>query len=263
MKTNIIYCGDAVKVMQQYIAKNSIDLIVTSPPYDSLRKYKGYSFNFEAIAIEIERVITHGGVVVWVVGDATIKGSESLTSLRQALFFKEIGLNVHDTMIYQKPNFSNPSKNRYHQVWEYMFVFSKGVPKTFNPIMDRENKTAGKKGTLSDNAGIRQSDGSFKMRNDIPIVKPFGMRHNVWLMKTSSQERPCKEKKHPATFPYALAYDHIRTWTKEGNLVLDPMVGSGTTCIASKDLKRDFIGIDCSEEYCNLTKELLKQHKRY
>ena len=139
---NKIICGNCVEIMKEW-ENNIIDLTITSPPYDNLRDYKGYVFDFENIAKQLYRVTKSGGVVVWIVGDATIKGSETGTSFRQALYFKEIGFNLHDTMIYSKAGFQYPATNRYHQTFEYMFIFSKGKPKTFNPIKDRKNKWDG------------------------------------------------------------------------------------------------------------------------
>ena len=157
---NSIVCGDCVDVMKS-LDDESVDLVVTSPPYDNLRTYNGYDFDFEGIAEELFRVIKPGGVVVWVVGDGTEKGSKQEQVYRQALHFKDIGFNLHDTMIYQKHNFSNPSRTRYHQIFEYMFILSKGKPKTFNPIKDRKNVYGGKTGSWGKNT-VRQPDGSFK-----------------------------------------------------------------------------------------------------
>ena len=164
MELNKIYNEDCLDTMAK-MPDNFINLTVTSPPYDNLRQYNGYSFDFESIAKELFRVTKQGGVVVWIVGDETVKGSETGTSFKQALFFKEIGFNLHDTMIYQKHNFSNPSSNRYHQIFEYMFVFSKGKPKTFNPIKDRKNIEAGKIGCWGKNT-VRQSDDAINSRTN-------------------------------------------------------------------------------------------------
>ncbi|HDY89709.1 MAG TPA: site-specific DNA-methyltransferase, partial [bacterium] len=188
----------------KFIDNNSIDLTITSPPYDDLRDYEGYKFDFEAIAKELFRVTKEGGVVVWVVNDQTINGSETGTSFRQALYFMEIGFNLHDTMIYEKTNFSNPSRNRYHQIFEYMFIFSKGKPKTFNPILDRKNKYGicwGKNTNRSKNGEIKE----IKKRKP----RKYGMKINIWRMNTSGQEKPCQSIEHPATFPEKLAKDHI------------------------------------------------------
>jgi len=188
-----------------------------------------------------------------------LKGSESLNSFKQALYFKEIGFNIHDTMIYQKNNFSNPSTNRYHQVFEYMFILSKGTPKTFNPIVDRKNIYAGYS-TLGENT-TRKQDGSFSKQKK-RVIKPFGMRYNVWKGNTSGQENMCKAIAHPATFPLWLARDHIISWSNENDVVLDPFMGSGTTGVACKELGRKFIGIDIESSYVDLAKERIKRHKK-
>jgi len=244
---NSIVCGNCVDVMKK-IPDETVDLVVTSPPYDNLRTYNGYSFDFENIAQQLLRVLKPGGVVVWVVGDGTEKGSETGTSFRQALHFKDIGFNLHDTMIYQKHNFSNPSRTRYHQIFEYMFILSKGKPKTFNPIKDRKNVYGGKVGSWGKNT-VRQPDGSFK-ENKRKTNSEYGMRYNIWRIITHN-----KKAKHPAMFPESLAEDHILSWSNEGDVVLDPMVGSGTTCKMAAKNNRAYIGIDISEEYCELARE--------
>ena len=240
------------------IPANSIDLILTSPPYDNLRDYEGFYFDFTAIADELFRIIKNGGVMVWIVGDSVIKGGESLNSFRQALYFQKIGLNIHDTMIYQKNNFSNPSKTRYHQVFEYMFIISKGKPKTFNPLIDRKNVYAGFS-TFGENT-TRQKDGSFAKQKK-RIINEFGMRYNIWKGNTSGQENMCKTIKHPATFPLWLARDHILSWSNENDIVLDPFMGSGTTGVACKQLNRKFIGCEIEKTYLDFAKERINNLK--
>ena len=244
--------GDCLEVMKA-IQDKSIDLTITSPPYDNLRTYKGYSFDFEGIAKELYRVTKNGGVVIWVVGDATVNGSETGTSFKQALYFKEIGFNLHDTMIWKKPNFANPSTNRYHQTFEYMFVLSKGKPKVFNSIKDRKNIYAGNLGSIGENTST-QVDGTKKIR-ERKVIAEYGQRHNVWEINTSGQENMGKAIEHPATFPEKLAHDHIISWSNEGETVLDCFLGSGTTGKAAKQLNRKFIGIEISPEYLEIAKK--------
>ena len=222
---------------------NFIDLTVTSPPYDNLRTYNGYSFDFENVSKELFRVTKQGGVVVWVVADATIKGSETGTSFKQALRFIELGFNLHDTMIYSKSGFKNPSNDRYHQTFEYMFVFSKGKPKTFNPIKDRKNKYA----------GIHGGEKSFR--------DEYGKRFNVWYYPNGGNNTT-KDKvfKHPAVFPEQLANDHIISWSNEGDVVYDPFGGSGTTCKMAYLSKRKCIMSEISTEYCELSKQRLSEY---
>lgn len=239
MNLNTVYCGNCLDVLKGF-PENCINLTVTSPPYDNLRSYNGYEFDFEGIARELFRVTANGGVVVWVVGDATDKGSETGTSFRQALYFKEIGFNLHDTMIYEKNSPAFParaSSNRYTQIFEYMFVFSKGKPKC-NLICDKPNKWAGHK------------DFSGKLKNPVPDFSP---RNNIWKYTTSFNG-----VKHPAPFPEKLAEDHILTWSNPGDLVLDPMAGSGTTLRAAKKAGRNYIGIEISEEYCRTIEDSLQ-----
>lgn len=223
----------------------SIDLVVTSPPYDNLRTYNGYSFDFENIAKELYRVMKQGGVIVWVVGDQVINGSESGTSFKQALYFKEVGFNLHDTMIWEKESFTFPDNTRYRQIFEYMFVVSKGKPKTFNPIRDKINKWSGSvvHGTS------RNIDGTtFRKSNEGAIVKKYGMRNNIWKLT----EVKTNTTNHPAPFPEELVKDHIITWSNKGDTVLDIFMGSGTTAKMAIVNDRKFIGFEISKEYCDI-----------
>lgn len=224
-----------------------IDLTVTSPPYDNLRTYNGYSFPFEDIAQELYRVTKDGGVVVWVVGDATINGSETGTSFKQALFFKEIGFRLHDTMIYAKPNFSAVGSliTRYAQVFEYMFVFTKGKLKTFNPIKDKKNISFGEKV----NGTVRNRDGSTKAMSGKGIKKiaEYGQRYNIWEITPQRSKYG-----HPAPFPEQLANDHIISWSNENDIVYDPFMGSGTTAKMAILNNRRWLGSEMSNEYCKI-----------
>ncbi len=233
---------------------DSIDLSVTSPPYDNLRTYNNSSTwgwaEFAAVAAGLWRVTKLGGVVVWVVGDATIKGSETGNSFKQALFFKECGFNLHDTMIYGKTGFSNPSSNRYHQIFEYMFIFTKGNIKTFTPIKDRKNKYLKRGG-----GSKRQKDGTMLSGQGGQLLNEYGQRFNVWMY---AHNKP-KDRLHPASFPPLLAHDHIISWSNEGDTVFDPFMGSGTTGKMAKQLNRDFIGIEIDKEYFEIAKQRIEE----
>ena len=249
--TNQIICGNNVDVLATF-PDDCIDLTVTSPPYDNLRTYKGFNFDFEGVAQQLYRVTKTGGVVVWVVGDATINGSETCASFKQALQFVRLGFNLHDTMIYQKFGCQFPETNRYYQQFEYMFVFSKRRPKTAN-LIRKENKLAGER---FDGAGNRQANGivtpmSFHNTGREPIIKESGVMWNVWQISAQHQAG------HPAPFPEKLAHDHIISWSNEGDIVLDPFSGSGTTAKMAKETNRKFVGIDCSEEYCQIARKRL------
>jgi len=245
---NKIIKGDCLEVMKTF-ENNSIDMILTSPPYDNLRDYKGYTFNFEGIAKEIYRVLKDGGVCVWIVGDATIKGSETGTSFKQALYFKEIGFNLHDTMIWEKHSFNHDPRNkRYKQHFEYNFILSKGRPKTYNEIKDVPVKNAGKRYKSSKrlpNGEIR--DYGYITMND------FQARSNIWKIGQDTTN------KHPAPFPEKLAEDHILSWSNEGDKILDPMAGSGTTLKMAKKNNRNYIGIEISQEYIDIINKRLSQ----
>jgi len=244
--------GDCLDMLRN-VPHNSVDLTVTSPPYDNLREYNGNnsSWSEEVWKGVIEKLYAktkEGGVVVWVVGDATVKGSETGTSFKQALYAIECGFNLHDTMIWDKGCFSavGSLRTRYAPVFEYMFVFSKGKPNTFNPIKDRPNKYAGKNASGT----IRQPDGSTKPMSKKMVINDYGQRFNIW------EQSPQRQKGgHPAPFPTKLAEDHIKSWSNEGDTVLDCFMGSGTTGVSAKNLNRGFIGIEIDEEYFKIAKE--------
>lgn len=253
MEINKVYNENCLITMAK-MPNNFIDLTVTSPPYGNLRKYKGYEFDFESIAKELYRVTIAGGVVVWVTSDATIKGSETGTSFKQALYFKYIGFRLHDTMFYKKKNPPPLTHNRYEQAIEYMFVFSKGKPKTVNLIQE-PCLHAGKinKGTMRNN---NSDDLSIKHGYGKPYKKTKP-RNNFWEYAVGS-EKFNKGGKHPAIFPEKLAEDHIISWSNEDDLIYDPMAGSGTTLKMAKKNNRNYIGSEISEEYCKIIEERLK-----
>lgn len=236
------------------IEENSIDLTVTSPPYDNLRTYNGNNAQWgepvwKSVIEELYTVTKEGGVVVWVVGDATIKGSETGTSFKQALWAKECGFNLHDTMIYEKAGVAFPDFARYYNIFEYMFIWSKGKPNTYNAIKDRKNIWAGQKVHSTE----RNTDGSLKPKHCLGNVTPdFGCRFNIWRLP---HNKPEARSLHPATFPEVLAHDHILSWSNEGDTVLDPFMGSGTTGKMAKQLGRNFIGIELDVDYFNIAKE--------
>lgn len=244
--------GDCLELMKR-IPDGSVNLTVTSPPYDNLRTYNGTlndwnADKWQAIIAEIYRITKDGGVVVWVVGDATIKGSETGTSFRQALWAMECGFRLHDTMIWNKGGFSavGALATRYAPVFEYMFIFSKGAPKAFNPIKDRPNKHAGKEASGT----VRQSDGTMKPMSKVMTINDFGQRFNVWDISPHRQVGG-----HPAPFPEALARDHILSWSNEGDTVFDPFLGSGTTGKMAIKTGRRFIGIERDETYFKIAQE--------
>jgi site-specific DNA-methyltransferase (adenine-specific) len=243
-----IFHGDCALVMEEKIADNSIDLTVTSPPYDNLRDYHGYTFDFESIAAQLWRVTKPGGVIVWVVADATINGSETGTSFKQALHFMGLGLRLHDTMIHtsEKPPLTH---NRYEQGFQYMFVFSKGRPNTFNPIL-KKNRYSGRKRK----ATYREKNGNTRGQNTGGRVFERSIKDNVWNSKKGyGQDTPDPYAHvHPATFPESLARDHIVSWSNPSGIILDPMCGSGTTLKMAKELGRQYVGIDISQEYVSL-----------
>lgn len=253
MELNRIYNMDCIEGMRQ-LGDETIDLTVTSPPYDNLRKYNGFSWDFEATVKELYRVTKKGGVVVWVVNDATINGSETGTSFRQALYFMECGFRLHDTMIFAKNNPIPQNHNRYEQCFEYMFVFSKGRPNTFNPIRV-PTKNAGKlfnwgnrKTNMDDNQCRRHRDSEFYQVSDTKI------KENIFYYSIGGGSSG-----HPAVFPERLASDHILSWSNPGETVLDPFMGSGTTAKMALLNDRNFIGFELSPEYCDIANKRIEE----
>lgn len=254
MELNKIYCENNLETMSR-MPDNFIDLTVTSPPYDNLRNYNGYSFDFENVAKELFRVTKQGGVVVWVVGDATKDGSESGTSFKQALYFMECGFRLHDTMIYKKNGASYPSNQnsvRYSQVFEFMFVFSKGDCKTHNLLKDKQNRWAGQKSFGK--TSYRNINGNLVDKGNKRVVQDYGYRDNVWVYDNGAMYGSADEItfQHPATFPEKLAADHIYTWSNEGDIVYDCFTGSGTTLKMAHLQKRNWIGSEISQQYVDL-----------
>lgn len=235
LEYNKIYCGDNIELIKQ-LDNNCVDLTVTSPPYDNLRNYHGYSFDFENLAKELYRVTKDGGIIVWVVGDATINGSETGTSFKQALYFKEIGFNLHDTMIYEKPGSGLPHNDgRYGQQFEYMFIFSKNIPK-YTSIERFEKQNQIKPTTRRAKTGVI-TKGTYNVGG--------GVLGNIW--------RICKNNEanwHPAVFPKELVIRHILSWSNTEDLVFDPFMGSGTVAKIAIQTNRNYVGFEISKEYC-------------
>lgn len=254
MRYDYIVQGDCLELMKQ-IPDGSIDLTVTSPPYDNLRTYNGninqWCFEkFQRIAEELFRITKEGGVVVWVVGDATIQGSETGSSFKQALYFKECGFKLHDTMIYRT---SKPPMNdrRYQQCFEYMFIFSKGKPNTFNAITE-QCKHAGKKMS----ATYYNPDGTKKERHGKLCVKETKPLENIWYIVQRQNNG------HPATFPEKLANDHILSWSNPGDVVFDPFLGSGTTAKMAVLNNRHYIGFELDLKYFDIAGKRIEEAKQ-
>lgn len=263
IELNKIYNEDCLEGMKR-IPDGSIDLTLTSPPYDDLRSYNGNnnSWNqalWKSVIEELYRVTKDGGVVVWIVGDATIKGSETGTAFKQALYFKEIGFNLHDTMIYQKNNPMPYKHNRYLPCFEYMFVFSKGKPSVFNPLTVDTVNPGGKLTTSQ-----REKDGVKRKGNGYGGKRnATRYRYNVWTYNVGkNQTTPDTIAfEHPAIFPDRLAEDHIVSWSNEGDIILDPFIGSGTTAKMAALNNRDFIGFELDETYYNLSLQRIAEVK--
>lgn len=252
MELNKIYCEDHLYTLER-MPDEFLDLTVTSPPYDNLRAYNGFEWNFGELSSELFRVTKQGGVVVWIVADATIDGSETGSSFRQALAFKDIGFNL-ETMIYEQAGTGAKGSNYYYwQSFEYMFVFAKGQPKTSNRIADVKNVNGGKMRPQSNDKAS-----SLNSRTERSgVIAPYeSVRGNVWRY-AMGQNDPTD---HPAPFPERLAGDHIKSWSNEGELIYDPFMGSGTTAKMAHVLRRNWIGSEISAEYVKLANDRLEPY---
>lgn len=258
--TEKIINADSIKVLK-LMPKDSIDLVVTSPPYDNLRDYSGslvWDFaTFKKIARGLKRVLKPGGVIIWVVGDKTKNGNKSLTSFKQSIFFQQLGLNIYDIIIYEKSGTGPPHPNRYFNAFEYMFVISKGVPRKINILKDKPNKWAGH--STFGNVTRRESDGTLTNKGR-KTINEFGARTNIWRYN-NGKGFTTKDKiahEHPAIFPEKLVLDHIKSWSEEGDIVLDVFGGSGTTTKMASELNRNWIYIDKVQEYCEIAESRMK-----
>ena len=257
-----VLVGNCVDILPDYA--NQADLILTSPPYGTMREYEGQldEFVFEDVAAACYEALAPSGVMVWVVGDQSVKHSLTLNPMRQAIFFTdELKLNMIDVMIYQK-TWNAKVGRKYLRAWEYMFIMSKDIDYTFNPLEDRKNKYGGHKNWGQ--SGQRDKDGTLRLKEEIKTVREYGRRSNIWKyyvgsVGTNMGEPGFNKLKHPAMMPYLLAQDHIKSWTNEGDLVIDPMCGSGTTLSAANALNRRAVGIDVVKEYAILAKKRVTQ----
>lgn len=258
LQTDKIYCGDSTEIMKE-IPDNYIDLTITSPPYDNLRDYDSFSFDFYSIAKELFRITKNGGIVVWIVGDQTVDFCETLTSFDQVIYFvREAGFKLLDTMIYAKKSYAPayPNMKRYAQTFEYMFILSKNKPKTFNPIKcNKQERSIILKEKIST---FRQKDGTTKATK-IKADNLIKSDCNVWVYDVgfNKSTKDTLAYEHPAIFPEELAKDHILSWSNEGDLVFDPFAGSGTTLKMAKIYNRNYIGIEISKKYCSIIEKRL------
>ena len=251
MRLNRILTANCIDFMKR-MEEDSVQLTVTSPPYDNLRNYNGYDFDFEGVAAGLFRVTAPGGVVVWVVGDR-INGGRTLTSFRQALDFKSVGFAVHDVMIYQKKNTPFMRKNAYTNCYEFMFVLSKGRPNTFNPLTQKTARSGME-------MLVFNKDANAVNKKQLRELKKEKTRTNIWAYAVglggTTSDRIAFQ--HPAVFPEKLAEEHVLSWSNPGDLVFDPMCGSGTTCKIAKLHGRKYLGVDISPEYVEIAKERVK-----
>ncbi len=249
MELNKIYNSDNVEGLKK-LPPTCIDLVVTSPPYDGLRKYNGFSYDVDALIGELKRTVKDNGVIVWITSDQTIQGGETLTSFHTVDKFVASGFKLYDTMIWLKPSPQAPTEGRYYDVFEYMFIICKGnKPKTINFITDKRNISFGKKHPKE----TRSNKEDRKIKEGSRCVAEFSRRNNVWECS-----RGVSLTSHPAVFPEKLVKDHIYSWSNLGDVVCDPFLGSGTTALVARDMNRNYLGYEISFEYYNIAKNRLR-----
>lgn len=254
---NTIICGDAVEVLKT-LPDESVDLVVTSPPYDELRVYNGFSLDLHAVGVELYRVMKDGGIVAMVIQDSTKDFGKSLTSFRTIVdWCDNIGFKLFETCIYHKNGTEGAWwKSRFRVDHEYMPIFLKGrKPQYFNKEpLKIPSKHGGK---VMSGSGNRKTDGTTTavVRREI---NPMKCRGTVWDYLMAGDKNPLK-RRHPAVFPDKIPFDFIKCFCPEGGVVLDPFVGSGSTAVMAKVLERKYIGIDISREYCDLAEERLEK----
>ncbi|NQU22454.1 MAG: site-specific DNA-methyltransferase [Candidatus Nealsonbacteria bacterium] len=243
-----------------------IPFTMASPPYDHIRKYGGQRFDFEATALQLYRITMEGGVVVWIVRDAIVNGGESGTIARQQLYFLDLGFRLHATMVMKTKRTGLPQQVRYPTQFEYAFVFSKGRPRTINLIRDRRNSTAGQRHKIhrERDDGRRETVGYHPFK----VVGKYGLRGNVWEYDVGGGKSTTDEFAfgHPALMHEQMAEDHILSWSRPGDLVFDPMCGSGTTCKMALLNNRRYLGFEIHGPYFQIAQKRMRraheQHRR-
>jgi site-specific DNA-methyltransferase (adenine-specific) len=256
LSLNRIYCTDCVEGMKQ-IPGSSIDLVVTSPPYDSIRNYNGFTFDLHATGQGIHRVLRDGGIAAMVLQDQTSNFGKSLTSFRTVLdWCDNIGFKLFECVIYRKYGPEGAWwRNRFRVDHEYMPIFLKGNRPNY---FDKEPLKIPSKhgGKVMTGSGSRRTDG--KTNHAVTrMINPTKCRGTVWDYLMAGDKDPIK-RKHPAPFPDQIPKDFIGCFCPPGGIVLDPFMGCGSTAMAALALGRRFIGFEISPEYCSLAEERMK-----
>ncbi len=254
---NKIICGDCVEVLKS-IPDNSIDLVVTSPPYDGIRKYNGFSFNLHSTGKELFRVLKDGGIIAMVIQDQTKNFGKSLTSFKTIIDWCEnVGFKLFETIIYKKHGAEGAWwTKRFRVDHEYIPIFLKGErPAYFNKEpLKIPSKHGGKTMT---GCATRLTNGK-TLKSKRVFINPMKCRGTLWDYTTCGDGTRLKHQ-HPATFPDKIPVDFIRCFCPKNGIVLDPFIGSGTTALAAIQLNRNYIGIDISKEYCELAKKRIRE----
>lgn len=253
---NEIYCIDCVEGMKK-IPDNSVDIVVTSPPYDGIRDYNGFNFDLHETGRGLIRILKEGGIVAMVIQDQTKNFGKTLTSFKTIIdWCDNIGFKLFECVIYRKHGSEGAWwTNRFRVDHEYMPIFLKGEkPQYFNKENLKVPSIHG--GKVMTGSGSRRTDGKTNARVTRPI-NTMKCRGTIWNYLMAGDKDPIK-RQHPAPFPDQIPLDFIECFCPPGGVVLDPFMGSGSTAVAAKKLNRKYIGFDTSEEYIKIAHARLR-----
>lgn len=252
----ILHC-DCLDGMRQ-LPDNSIPLAVTSSPYDAIRTYGGHAFAFEPVAKELWRITAPGGVVVWVIADQVIKGSLTGTKHRQVLHFLDLGFRLHNEITLTTVNTPLPQKIRYAQNSQTAYVLAKGRPHAVNLLRDKPNKSAG---VFKREWVARSKDGTMRKGYYGKCIAPYSLRGDVWTYLVGNNHTTKDKLSHPSPMAEQMAEDLIISFSRPGELVFDPMAGSGTTCKMALLNHRSYLGMEIHEPYWREAVERLSKYQ--
>lgn len=259
-----IFLGDSKEILKT-IADDSVDLIITSPPYADQRKstYGGihpdkYVEWFLPISKELLRVLKPTGTFILNIKEKVVEGERSIYVMELILEMRKQGWLWTEEFIWHKKN-CYPGKwpNRFRDAWERLLQFNK--TRKFDMYQDEVMVPMGDWSKTR----LKNLSDTDKLRDNSKVGSGFGKNISNWLDRDKAYPSnvlhlatECSNKKHSAAFPVELPEWFIKLFTKEGDTILDPFMGSGTSLLVANRLKRNSLGIDIVEEYYHMVKGL-------